>query len=329
MVRFIPFLTLTLALTATLALIIGCGPAATTDTGAGAGAAAATTATAPDATASQPAPANALTVTATDAPPAGAAGQAVTTTATASTESTESTAVTALNAVTAPVQTPAEAPGNISPVGAEPEPESVEPSPAPLQLNPPDSADAPTPPAAAAVDPDTAITVTPIAPDRVAPANPVAAAEPSGSAAPRFSLPSANYETVALDSYIGEKNVVLVFYRAFWWTYCRRQLVELQKDYAEIDALNAEVLAVSADDLKGANYVIEELGLKFPILYDVSTEVVAEYEVFDLLGDGLPTPAVFVLDRAGNIRWQYVGKAYTDIPANAAIIEQLQALEKG
>ena len=71
------------------------------------------------------------------------------------------------------------------------------------------------------------------------------------------------------------------------------------------------------------------MGLKFPILYDVSTKVVAEYEVFDLLGDGLPTPAVFVLDRAGNIRWQYVGKAYTDIPANAAIIEQLQALENG
>ena len=208
MVRFIPFLTLTLtlALTATLALTIGCGPSATTDTGAGAAAATATTVT--DATASQPAPANALTVT--DAPPASVAGQTVTTTATESTEST---------AVTAPVQTPAGAPDNISPVGGEPEPEAVEPTLAPIQLNqlnPPDSADAPTPPAAAVVDLDTAITVTPVAPDRVAPANPVAAVEPSGSAAPRFSLPSANYETVALDSYIGEKNVVLVFYRAFW-----------------------------------------------------------------------------------------------------------------
>ena len=208
MVRFIPFLTL--ALTAIVALIIGCGPSATTntDTGAGAGAATATTITVADATASQPAPANALTVT--DAPSASVAGQVSTTTATESTEST---------AVTAPVQTPAEAPDNISPVGAESEPEAVEPTPAPIQLNqlnPPESADAPTPPADAVVDPDTAITVTPVAPDRVAPANPVAAVEPSGSAAPRFSLPSANYETVALDSYIGEKSVVLVFYRAFW-----------------------------------------------------------------------------------------------------------------
>ena len=196
MVRFIPSLALTLALAAIVALIIGCGPAATTDTGA------ATTASAPAATASQPAPASDLTATATDAPPASAAGQSAKTPATASTAST------------APVQTPAETPDNISPVGAEPG--AVDPTPDPPQISRSDSADAQTPPAAAVVDPDTANTDTPVAPDKVAPANPVAAAEPSESAAPRFTLPSANYETVALDSYIGEKNVVLVFYRAFW-----------------------------------------------------------------------------------------------------------------
>ena len=34
--------------------------------------------------------------------------------------------------------------------------------------------------------------------------------------APRFELTSSTGETVSLDSYIGNKNVVVVFYRGFW-----------------------------------------------------------------------------------------------------------------
>ena len=39
---------------------------------------------------------------------------------------------------------------------------------------------------------------------------------PSSMLAPRFELPNARGETVSLASYVGEKNVVLVFYRGFW-----------------------------------------------------------------------------------------------------------------
>ena len=42
-----------------------------------------------------------------------------------------------------------------------------------------------------------------------APAEPVAGAF-------LFELPSASGDTVSLNSYVGEKNVVLVFYRGFW-----------------------------------------------------------------------------------------------------------------
>ena len=50
---------------------------------------------------------------------------------------------------------------------------------------------------------------------------PIATDEPDGAVAPvmgafRFELPSASGDTVSLESYVGDKNVVLVFYRAFW-----------------------------------------------------------------------------------------------------------------
>ena len=38
----------------------------------------------------------------------------------------------------------------------------------------------------------------------------------AGPQAPRFTLPSAGGEDVSLESYLGEKNLVLAFYRGFW-----------------------------------------------------------------------------------------------------------------
>ena len=39
---------------------------------------------------------------------------------------------------------------------------------------------------------------------------------PAAGLAPPFTLPTARGGTVSLASYLGERNVVLVFYRAFW-----------------------------------------------------------------------------------------------------------------
>ena len=52
-----------------------------------------------------------------------------------------------------------------------------------------------------------------------APAGQQTAAEetaPQAKLAPTFELPNAAGETVSLASYMGDKNVVLVFYRGFW-----------------------------------------------------------------------------------------------------------------
>lgn len=40
--------------------------------------------------------------------------------------------------------------------------------------------------------------------------------EPTGDVAPKFTLPSGTGESVSLDSFAGDRNVVLVFYRGFW-----------------------------------------------------------------------------------------------------------------
>lgn len=103
----------------------------------------------------------------------------------------------------------------------------------------------------------------------------------------------------------------------------------MQGDYKEIKGLQADIIAISTDDLSGASYVVEGLGLEFPILYDPASDVVREYGVFDLLGDGMAAPATFVLDRTGKVQWQYVGKNIYDRPSNEEIIDQLRKLPEG
>ena len=47
-------------------------------------------------------------------------------------------------------------------------------------------------------------------------ATPSSESEPQGDIAPMFTLPSASGDEVSLESFAGDKNVVLVFYRGFW-----------------------------------------------------------------------------------------------------------------
>ena len=104
------------------------------------------------------------------------------------------------------------------------------------------------------------------------------------------------------------------------------KLVELNSRYSEIADLNAEVLSVSVDDLSGAQYLSDSIGIVFPILYDPETDVVSKYGVYNLLGDGLATPSTFIIDKDGVIQWKYVGRSKDDRPSMQRVLEQLTLL---
>ena len=107
---------------------------------------------------------------------------------------------------------------------------------------------------------------------------------------------------------------------------CRTQLVELQQAYAEVSAQNAEVLAISTDDLSGAQWVIENLGIPFPVLYDQGDVVPRAYDVFNRFGDGLATGSVFLVDTQGVIRWAQVYTHAHDLVPAQGILDGLRAL---
>ena len=89
------------------------------------------------------------------------------------------------------------------------------------------------------------------------------------------------------------------------------------------------MLAVSVDDLKGAESIFKSIGIPFQVLYDPGTAVVRDYGVYDILSDSprLAAPSTFLIDRDGIIQWKYVASRYTDRPSVDRILEQLRLLK--
>ena len=87
------------------------------------------------------------------------------------------------------------------------------------------------------------------------------------------------------------------------------------------------MLAISVDDLSGATKVVQELNIPFPVLYDPSGTVPRSYEVYELIEPGLATPATFVVDRDGIIRWKYVAGSISDRPPASMVLKRLSEIE--
>ena len=86
------------------------------------------------------------------------------------------------------------------------------------------------------------------------------------------------------------------------------------------------MLAISTDDLSGAQSIVGKVGIEFPVLYNSDTDVVDAYGVYNLRGDSLAAPATFVIDSEGIVRWSHVSRRTSDRPKTSEIIKQLKKL---
>ena len=71
----------------------------------------------------------------------------------------------------------------------------------------------------------------------------------------------------------------------------------MRKDYQTIRGLNAEILAVSNDQLTGGELAIDHLDLGFPALFDPEAVGIERFEVYGALNEGYATPSVSLSTR--------------------------------
>ncbi|MFW6135386.1 MAG: peroxiredoxin family protein [Chloroflexota bacterium] len=101
-------------------------------------------------------------------------------------------------------------------------------------------------------------------------------------------------------------------------------MVQLREEYQAFRDAGAEVVALAVAPVSEIDDGIRKvLQPPYPLLADPDHKVAEAFTVYDLLGDGLAAPSVFVIDIDGTIAWSYVGQSPGDRPSTSSILGQL------
>lgn len=99
--------------------------------------------------------------------------------------------------------------------------------------------------------------------------------------------------------------------------------MQLEVDRAQFQAKNAQIVAIAVQDQAGAQTAKQETGVTYPILADATHQVADAYGVYNLLGDNVATPSIFIIDKAGQLVWSHIGQNVSDRPSNQTILANL------
>jgi len=154
------------------------------------------------------------------------------------------------------------------------------------------------------------------------------------SKAPDFKAKDLTGETVSLKDLRRKGPVVIIFYRGNWCPYCNKELSHLQDSLQLIKDKGASLVAITPETQEGIIKTAEKTKAQFPIIWDedlkimkgydvafkVDEKTVARYKNFDIdlaatnnqKPDDvyLPVPAVYIVDKEGNVTYRYFEPDY-------------------
>ena len=144
-----------------------------------------------------------------------------------------------------------------------------------------------------------------------------------GDRAPAFTLPSTGGGQVSLGDFAGQP-VVLVFYPGDETPVCTKQLNSYNNDLTEFEALDAQVLGISAQSVESHDKFSGKHGFRFPLLSDADKAVAGAYGTLGPLG--FPRRSVFIVDAGGTIRYVHRAIAGLTYRPVSELVTALKAL---
>jgi peroxiredoxin (alkyl hydroperoxide reductase subunit C) len=125
-----------------------------------------------------------------------------------------------------------------------------------------------------------------------------------GSEAPGFTLNDHNKEQVSLASFLGKKNVLLVFYPFAFSGACTGELCQVRDELADFQNDDVQILGVSVDSVHALKAWAKQEGYQFPLLSDFwpHGEVAKAYGVFNEPA-GMANRGTFLIDKNGIVQF--------------------------
>ena len=145
-----------------------------------------------------------------------------------------------------------------------------------------------------------------------------------GDRAPDFTLPGTGGREYSLGEFLG-RPIVLVFYPGDDTPVCTKQLNAYNDDLDQFEALDAQVVGISAQGVDSKESFSGKHGFDFPLLADTDKEVAAAYGTLGPLG--FPRRSIFIIDRDGVIRYAHkaiAGLTFRPVTELVAELEKLR-----
>ncbi len=128
-----------------------------------------------------------------------------------------------------------------------------------------------------------------------------------GQPAPDFTLPSLSGKKIALSRFKGKKNVVISFVPAAWTPVCSDQWPGYNIAKSFFDNNDATLLGITVDNIPTQYAWTKQMGkLWFNVLSDFWPHGAVADRYGVLRSDGVSERALFVIDKAGIIRYIHV-----------------------
>lgn len=149
--------------------------------------------------------------------------------------------------------------------------------------------------------------------------------------APEFSLPDDSGKLQALSELAKDRPVVVVFYLGYGCSHCVAQLIAIDKDLHYFRELDADVVAISADESSHTAERFQEYGrFHFPVLADVNNAVAQAWGVYQPQSEDQAEFAkhgTFIVNREGRVIFADVGpEPFLDNKSLLHIIAHSQGL---
>jgi peroxiredoxin len=138
-----------------------------------------------------------------------------------------------------------------------------------------------------------------------------------GDIAPAISVINNQNQATTLNSLMGEKGLILVFFRsADWCSYCKKHLIALNKDLQNFATLGYGLAGISYDSLEVLNQFVNQHAIKYPLLADTQAQTMAAYGILNKAytkGDdnyGIPYPGIVIVNKKGKVIHKYFYEGY-------------------
>ena len=151
-----------------------------------------------------------------------------------------------------------------------------------------------------------------------------------GQQAPGFTLVNGTGDAVSLADFAG-KNVVVAFFPAVFSGVCDNEMCTFRDSLSELNNADADVIGISVDPRWAISEFVSKHSLTFPVLSDYSRQTIRDYDVVfenfaGMAGYDAAVRSVFVIDKSGAVRWNWVAEAPPIEPPYDEVKSQVAAL---